>query len=90
MVLVLVPEAIVADARYCILASAGFSGCVDGVLDGAVTQPAGVAPVHPFLPRFVQLVEGCHDGVLISTRPLCVIEVQVVATQAGEVGEDDT
>lgn len=90
MVLLLVSQSIVANAWHCVLASAGFSGGGDGILDRAVTQPAGVAPVHLSLPRLIQLIKGRHDGILVSTCPLSVVEIEVVATQTGEVGEDNT
>lgn len=90
VVLLLVSQAIVSDARHCVFASAGFSGEVDGILDRAVAQPAGVAPVHLPLPRLIQLIEGRHDGILVPTRSLCVVEIEVVAPQAGEVGEHNT
>lgn len=90
VVFVLVSQAVVANAWDCVLASAGFPGVGDGILDCAVTQPAGVAPVHLSSPRIVQLVKGCHDGVLAATRPLSIVEIEVVATQTGEVGEDNT
>lgn len=90
VVLLLVSQAIVSDARHRVLASTGFSGEGDGILDRAVTQPAGVAPVHLPLPGLIQLIEGRHDGVLASTRSLGVVEVEIVASQAGEVGEHNT
>lgn len=57
VVLLLFSQAIVADAWHCVLASAGFSGGGDGILDRAVTQPSRVAPVQVSLPRFVQLIK---------------------------------
>lgn len=90
VVLVLVSHAVVANARHCVLASAGFSGCVDGILDRTIIQPAGVAPVHPSPPRIVQLVKGRNNGILVTTCPLSVVEIEVVAAEAGEVREDDT
>lgn len=90
VVLLLVSQAIVANARHRVLASAGFSGGVDGILDCAVTQPAGVAPVQLFSPRVIQLIKGRHDGILVTTCPLSVVEIEVVAAQTGKVGEDNT
>lgn len=90
VVLVLVPQPVVADARHRVPAAAGFPRGVDGVLDRPVAQPTGVAPVHPSSPRVIQLVEGSHDGVLLATRSLGVVEVKVVAPEAGVVGEEDT
>lgn len=90
MVLVLVSQAIVADARHCVPASTGLPGGGDGILDRAVAQPASIAPVHPSSPCVVQLLEGRHGGVLFATRPLRIVKVEVVATQTREVGVDDT
>lgn len=90
LVLLFVSQAIVANARHCVLASAGFSGGGDGILDRAVTQPASVAPVHPSSPRIIQLVKGRYDGVLVTTCLLSVVEIEVVTTQARVVGEDNT
>lgn len=89
MVLLLVSEAITADARQRVLAPAGLPGDVDGVLNASVAQPPGVAPVQLPLPRVVQLVVGRHRGVLVSARPLRIVEVQVVAAKPREVGKDD-
>lgn len=88
MVLLLVSQAIAADARQRVLAPAGLPGDVDGVLNASVAQPPGVAPVQLSLPRLMQLIEGRHRGVLVSAGPLRVVEVQVVAAKAREVGED--
>lgn len=90
MVLVLVSQAIVADTGHHVLASTGFSGVGDGILHRAVTQPAGIAPVHISSPGVIQLVKRGHDGILVMTRPLSVVEIEVVATQTGVVGEDNT
>lgn len=89
VVLVLLSQAVVADARHRVLASAGFPGCVDGILHRAVAQPARVTPVHASSPRIVQLVKGRHDGILVATRPLSIIEIEVVAPKAGEVRENN-
>lgn len=90
LVLLLVPHAVVADARHHVLASAGLSGGGDGILDRAVAQPAGVAPVQPASPRVIQLVKRCHNGVLVPTRPLRIVEIEVVTTETRVVGEDDS
>lgn len=90
VVLLLLPQAVVPNARHCVLASTWLSGDIDGILDRAIAQPAGVAPVQLALPCLVQLVEGCHNGVLVPTCSLSIVEVEVVASQAGEVGEHDT
>lgn len=89
VVLLLVSQAVAADARQRVLAPAGLSRDVDGILNASIAQPPGVAPVQLPLPRLVKLVEGRHGGVLVSARPLRVVEVQVVAAEAREVGEDD-
>lgn len=90
VVLVLVSQPIVPNAWHCVLATTGFSGGVDGILDCAIRQPASIAPVHPSPPRVIQLVKRCHDGILIVTRTLCIVEIKVVASQAGVVWEDNT
>lgn len=90
MVLLLLPQPIVPNAWHCVLASTWLSGYIDGILDRTITQPAGVAPVQLALPCLIQLVEGRHNGVLVPTCSLSIIEVEVVASQAGEVGEHDT
>lgn len=90
VVLLFVSKSIVPNSWHCVLASTGFSGDVDGILHRAVTQPAGVAPVHLPLPCFIQLIKGSHDGVLVSTCSLSVVEIEVVAAQTGEVWEDNT
>lgn len=89
VVLLLVSQAVATDAWQRVLAPAGLSGDADGVLNASVAQPSGVAPVQLSLPRLVQLIEGRHGGVLVSAGPLRVIEVQVVAAKAREIGEDD-
>ncbi len=90
VVLLLVSQAVVSYARHCVLAPARFSRGGDGILHGAITQPASIAPVQLSLPCIIQLIERRHDGILFSTCPLSFIEVEVVATQTGEVGEDNT
>lgn len=89
VVLLLVSQAVATDAWQRVLAPAGLSGDVNRVLNASVAQPSGVAPVQLSLPRVMQLIEGCHRGVLVPARPLRIIEVQVVAAKAREVGEDD-
>lgn len=90
VVLLLLPQPIVPNAWHCVLASTWLSWDIDGILDRTIAQPAGVAPVQLALPCLVQLVEGCHNGVLVATCSLSIVEVEVVASQAGEVGEHDT
>lgn len=90
VILVLVSQAIVANPWQCVFASARFSGGGYRILDGAVAQPASVAPVQLSLPRIIQLIKRRHDCILVSACPLSVIEIEVVATQTGEVGENDT
>ena len=90
VVLVFVSQAVVSDARRHVLSTAGFTRVGDGILNRAVAQPPGVAPVQFPSPRVVQLIERSHHGVLIPARPLSVVEVQVVAAEARVVREDDT
>lgn len=90
VILVLVSPAVAANPRQSVFASARFSWGGYRILDGAVAQPASVAPVQLSLPRIIQLIKRCHDCVLVSTCPLGVVEIEVVATQTGEVGENDT
>ena len=89
VVLVLVSQAIVANAWYCVLAAAWSSRVGDGILDRAIIQPASIAPVHPSSPCIIQLIEGCHDGILVMTCPHSIVEIEVVATQAGIIWEHD-
>lgn len=89
VVLLLVSQAVAADARQRVLAPAGLSGDVNWVLNASIAQPSSVAPVQLSLPRCVQLIEGRHGGVLVPACSLRIIEVQVVAAKAGKVGEDD-
>ena len=76
------PEASVAAGSTTWLAGLG-----DRVLDGAVAEPPGVAPVKAGPPCLEELVKGGHRGILLQTGLLCVVEVQVVAAQAGGVWE---
>lgn len=89
VVLLLVSQAIATDAWQRVLAPAGISGDGNRILNASVAQPAGVAPVQLSLPCVMQLIEGRHGGVLVSACPLRIIEVQVVAAKAREIGEDD-
>lgn len=89
VVLLLVSQAVATDAWQRVLAPAGLSGDVNWILNASVAQPSGVAPVQLSLPRLMQLIEGCHGGVLVSACTLRIIEVQVVAAKAREIGEDD-
>lgn len=88
--LVLVPEPVIPDARHGVLAPAGLPGLGDGVLHGAVAEPAGVAPVQPRPPGIVELVKGRDHRVLLHARPLRLVEVQVVPPQPRGVGEHHT
>lgn len=90
VVLLFVSKSVVPNSWHCVLASTGFSGDVDGILHRAITQPAGIAPVHLPLPRVIQLIKRGHDGILVSTCSLGVVEIEVVAAQTGEVREDNT
>ena len=76
------PEAGVAAGSTTRLAGLG-----DRILDSAVAQPAGVAPVKAAPPRLEELIEGGHRRVLPQAGLLRVVEVQVVAAQAGGVWE---
>lgn len=89
VVLLLVSQAVASDAWQRVLAPAGLSGDVNRILNASVAQPPGVAPVQLSLPCLMQLIEGRHGGVLCLTGPLRIIEVQVVAAEAREIGKDD-
>lgn len=89
VVLLLVSQAVAADARQRVLAPAGLSGDVNRILNASIAQPSSVAPVQLSLPGCVQLIEGRHRGVLVPACSLRIIEVQVVAAKARKVGEDD-
>lgn len=89
VVLLLVSQAIATDAWQRVLAPAGLSGDVNRILNASIAQPPGIAPVQLSLPCVMQLIEGCHGGVLVSACPLRIVEVQVVAAKAREIGIDD-
>lgn len=59
----------------------------DWIMHRAVSQPAGVAPVQPLLPRREELLKGSQGGVLILTRLLGREEVETVASFLGVVRE---
>lgn len=89
VVLLLVSQAVAADARQHVFAPAGLSGDVNRILNASIVQPSSVAPVQLSLPCFMQLIEGRHSGVLVSACSLRIVEVQVVAAKARKVGEDN-
>lgn len=88
--LILVPEAIIPDARHRVLPPTGLPGLGDGVLHGAVAEPARITPVQPGPPGLIELIEGGDDGVLVQAGLLSLVKVQVVTTQPRRVGEYDT
>lgn len=88
--LLLVSQAIVANAWHSVPASAGFSGVGNWIPNRAVAQPSSIAPVQFSLPGLMELFSRCYDGILVSTCPLRIVEIEVVSTKAGEVGEDNT
>lgn len=88
--LILVPEAIIPDAGHRVLPPTGLPGLGDGVLHGAVAEPACIAPVQPRPPGVVELIKGGDDGVLVQAGLLSLVEVQVVTTQPRRVGEYNT
>lgn len=73
--LLFIPEAIVSDTRHRILPPAGLPGLGDGVLHRAIAEPASIAPVQPWPPGLVELVEGGNDGVLVQAGLLSLVEV---------------
>lgn len=90
VVLLLVSQAIVANAWHGVPASAGFSGVGNWILNRAVAQPTSIAPVQFSLPGLMELFSRCYNGILVSTCLLRSVEIEVVSTKAGEVGEDNT
>lgn len=71
---------VAAQARRQVRPTASVAGRRDGVLHGAVGQPAGVAPVQALVPRREELLKRGQGGVLILARPLGPQEVQAVAS----------
>lgn len=82
-------RAIAADARGEVHPTAGLAGQADGVLHGAVGQPARVAPVQPLGPGLEELVEGGKDGTLLLAHLLGFMEVEAVLPVGRLVGEHD-
>lgn len=80
---------IAADARGEVQPTAGLAGQVDGVLHGAVGQPARIAPVQPLTPGLEELVEGGEDGTLLLAHSLGFVEVEPVLPMRRLVGEHD-
>lgn len=81
--------AVAADARGEVQPTARLAGQADGVLHGAVSQPACVAPVQPLTPGLEELVEGGKDGALLPARLFGFVEVEPVLPAGRLVGEHD-
>lgn len=81
--------AVAADARGKVQPTTGLAGQADGVLHGAVSQPARVAPVQPLAPGLEELVEGGKDGALLLAHLLGFMEVESVLPAGRLVGEHD-
>jgi len=81
--------AVAANARGEVHPTAGLAGQADGVLHGAIGQPARVAPVQPLAPGLEELVEGGEHGALLLARSLGFMEVEPVLPAGRLVGEDD-
>lgn len=73
-----------------VLAATLVPGVGDGVLDGAVLQPASVAPVQSIQPGLVELGMGGQDGILLLTHILSLVVVELVAPHPWVVGEHHT
>jgi len=82
-----VPLPVAAQAGRQVGAAAAVARRRDGILHGAVGQPAGVAPVQAVLPRREQLLERGQRGLLVAARPLRPEEVEEVASFLGIVRE---
>lgn len=80
---------VAADARGEVQSSAGLAGQADGVLHGAVSQPARIAPVQPLTPGLEELVEGGEDSTLLLALSLGFMEVEPVLPAGRLVGEHD-
>lgn len=81
--------AVAADARGEVHPAAGFAGQADGVMHGAIGQPARVAPVQPLAPGLEELVEGGDEGTLLLAHSLGFVEVEAVLPAGWLVGEHD-
>lgn len=84
-----VARAVAADARGEVQPTARLAGQADGVLHGAIGQPARVAPVQPLAPGLEELVEGGEDGALLLAHSLGFMEVEPVLPAGRLVGEHD-
>lgn len=84
-----VARAIAADARGEVHPTAGLAGQADGILHGAVRQPACIAPVQPLIPGLEELVEAGEDGTLLLAHLLGFVEVEPVLAAGRLVGEHD-
>lgn len=81
--------AIAADAGGELQPTAGLAGQADGVLHGAIGQPARIAPVQPLAPGLEELVEGGEDGTLLLAHSLGFMEVELVLPSGRLVGKHD-
>jgi len=86
----LVTPAIIADARAVVGAATRPSGFGDGILNCAVIQPAGIAPVQPPLPGLKQLIKVGDHGTLVETGLHGIMVVHSVAAHTGIVWEHNT
>lgn len=84
-----VAGAVAADARGEVHPATGFAGQADGVMHGAIGQPARVAPVQPLAPGLEELVEGGDEGALLLAHSLGFMEVEAVLPAGWLVGEHD-
>ncbi len=87
--LLLVTHPIIPHTWNGVFASTWLSGFGDGVLHRSVTEPPCIAPIQPISPCIVQLVERCHNGILVSASFLSISEVQVVTTQSRKIWENN-
>lgn len=65
---IFIPEPVIPDPRHCVLPSAGLPGLGDGVLHGAIAEPACITPVQPWPPGIVELIKGGDNRVLVQAR----------------------
>lgn len=82
------PPAVAAEPRGEEGPPAGHPGPGDGVADGAVGQPAGVAPVQALLPGAEELGQRGQGGPLLLAGTPRPQEAEVVAPAGVLVGED--
>lgn len=79
---------VAAQTRSQVHAATSFTWDSDWILHGAVSQPAGVAPVETLLPRREELLKRSKSGVLILARLLGPEEVKMVASLLRVVGKN--